>query len=413
MRIAYIDCSAGASGDMLLAALLDAGLPLDPVRRELRGLIPDLELECKSVLKAGIHALSLSVRSRAEQPARTLKRVEEILLSSGLPDRVKHESYHIFADLAEVEARIHGLTPDQVHFHELGGVDTIVDIVGTVLGFREMAIDEVWASPLDLGEGQVETEHGTLPIPAPATLELCRGAAVCSHSHGEATTPTGAALVTRLAAGFGGLPRMRVDKIGYGAGSRDTPHPNVLRLIIGESPAQAAVPGTGRETDICVLEANIDDMNPEFYDHIAAGLLQRGAFDVFLTPVQMKKLRPGTLVTVLVPPALVDEAVAILIRESTTLGVRIRPETRVVAHRQWLTVDILGHEVRVKHSSYDGQLTNIAPEHEDCRRAALATGRPLKWVYAEASCVALRQLEQSVPCGALWPGPKGPPMAGN
>ncbi len=300
MKIAYFDCIGGASGDMILGALLDAGLPLATLQERLAALpLRDFALDARRVSKNGFSATKVDVVVRDDAPERHLAEIAAIVEAGDLAPGIKERALAIFRRLAEVEAGIHGTTLDHVHLHELGGVDTIVDVVGCLVGLDALGIERVYASPLPLGRGFIQAAHGQIPLPAPATVALLRGAAIVgSDIEKETVTPTGAALLTALAAGFGPIPAMTLTAVGYGAGGRDLPIPNVVRLLIGDG---AAPTHLGVES-VVILETNIDDLNPQVYDYVMARLFKAGALDVFLTPIQMKKNRPGTLLRVICRP---------------------------------------------------------------------------------------------------------------
>jgi uncharacterized protein (TIGR00299 family) protein len=396
MNIAYFDCIAGASGDMILGALLDAGLPEATLREELAGLgLDDFDLKYHHVLKNGFSATKVDVLATDDVPARHLSEIEAIITGSRLSPGIKERASAMFRRLAEVEAGIHATSLDQIHLHELSGMDTIVDVVGALVGLEALGIERVYASPLPMGRGFVRGEHGSIPLPAPATLALLtQGAAsgkgiplVGVDLEAELVTPTGAVILSSLATAFGPIPPMTLAAVGYGAGGRDLPIPNVLRLLVGE---KAEPDGAMAET-LTSLETNVDDLNPEIYDYVMARLFDAGALDVFISPIQMKKNRPATLVRVLCRPADADALMAILFAETSTLGVRQQLLTRHCLARTIHTVETPYGSVRVKVAGLgDGQV-KAAPEYEDCRRLAEASGVPLREVYraAEAATGAL------------------------
>jgi uncharacterized protein (TIGR00299 family) protein len=396
MRIVYFDCIAGASGDMILGALLDAGLPEATLREGLAGLgLDDFDLKCHHVLKNGFSATKVDVLVADDVPARHLPEIEAIITKSSLSPGIKERATAIFRRLGEAEAGIHDTSLDQVHLHELGGVDTIVDVVGALVCLEALGIERVYASPLPMGRGFVRGDHGSIPLPAPATLALLTQGAATGEGiplvgvdlEVELVTPTGAVILSSLATAFGPIPPMTLAAVGYGAGGRDLPIPNVLRLLVGE---RATPDGAITET-LTSLETNVDDLNPEIYDYVMARLFDAGALDVFLSPIQMKKNRPATLVRVLCQPADADALMAILFAETSTLGVRQQLVTRHCLARRAHTVETPYGSVRVKVASLgDGQV-KAAPEYEDCRRLAEASGVPLREVYraAEAATEAL------------------------
>jgi len=394
MKIAYFDCIAGASGDMILGALLDAGLPEATLREGLAALrLDDFDLRLRRVVKNGFSATKVDVLVADDVPARHLPDIEAIITRSDLSSATKEQAIAIFRRLGEVEASIHGVTLDRVHLHELGGVDTIVDVVGALLGLEALGIERVYASPLPMGRGFVHGAHGLIPLPAPATLALL-SRYVSPSGEGvpvigvdlevELVTPTGAALLASLATGFGPLPPMTITAVGYGAGGRDLPIPNLLRLLVGD---QALPDGAATET-LSLLETNIDDLNPEIYDHVMARLFNAGALDVFLSPIQMKKNRPATLLRAMCRPDDANALMSILYAETSTLGVREQLVTRHCLGRAIHTVETPYGPVRVKVARWGADHFKAAPEYEDCRRLADASGVPLREVYRAAEMAA-------------------------
>jgi pyridinium-3,5-bisthiocarboxylic acid mononucleotide nickel chelatase len=307
-----------------------------------------------------------------------------------MSETAKKMAIRIFEALGAAEAKIHNTSIESVHFHELGAVDAIVDIVCAAVGAEALEVDQIICSPLNVGGGTVKCAHGTFPVPAPATVELLKDVPVYSSGlQAELVTPTGAAIVKTLAARFASFPEMKVEKSGYGAGSRDFPgHPNVVRLTMGESASMLAAK-TATET-ISVLEANLDDLNPQVFGYVMDRLLDEGALDAFAMPVQMKKNRPGTLLTVLCKPEDASKLTQLLFTETTTLGVRRRDEVRQTLARRWENVRTQWGEVRIKIASMNGTVTNYAPEYEDCRKLASAHHVPLKKVMQEATRIYLQ-----------------------
>lgn len=374
---------------MLLGALLDCGLNLSDLESALSGLdLKGWRLSAERVRRGQIDSILVEVEVTESQPERRFADILTLLEHSSLDSRVAQRSGDVFRRLGEAEAAVHGVPIGEVHFHEVGAVDAIVDIVGAVAGFHMLGVERATCSPLPLGSGWVETEHGALPIPAPATAALLQGCPTYGGPGGtELVTPTGAALVTGLCDTFGAMPPMTVRRVGYGAGSKDLPHPNCLRMFLGD----AAEPEPAAES-LVLLETNLDDMNPEFYEHVVERLLEAGALDVFVTPVIMKKSRPGSLLAALAPREKQAELMRILFRETTTLGVRVREVMRHCLEREWITVATPLGEVRVKIGKWEGRATTIAPEYEDCRRLARETGAPLKDIYDQARAAALAAL---------------------
>jgi uncharacterized protein (TIGR00299 family) protein len=401
MKIAYFDCIAGASGDMILGALLDAGLPEAALRQGLAALhLDDFDLRPRRVVKNGFSATKVDVLVADDVPARHLPEIEAIVMGSDLAPSIKEQARAIFRRLGEVEANIHDTTLDHVHLHELGGVDTIVDVVGALVGLNALGIGRVYASPLPMGRGFVQGAHGAIPLPAPATLALL---AHHTPSSGEGVpmvgvdlevelvTPTGAVLLSTLAAGFGPIPAMTLSAVGYGAGGRDLPIPNLLRLLVGD---QAAPDGAVTET-LTLLETNIDDLNPEIYDYVMARLFDAGALDVFLSPIQMKKNRPATLLRAMCRPDDANALMSILYAETSTLGVREQLVTRHCLERAIHTVETPYGPVRVKVAGWGDEHLKAAPEYEDCRRLAEVSGAPLREVYRAAEVAAERLIDQA------------------
>jgi len=387
-RIAYFDCFSGASGDMVLGALLDLGLPLDGLRAALGSLAIDYgEIAAERVLRAGVSATKFRLRpSAAADDARPdhhhhhLKHIVAAIGKSQLSDAGKARAVALFQRLAEAEAAIHNVPIENVHLHEVGAIDSIIDIVGAVHGMEWLAAERITASPLNVGGGTVECAHGTFPVPAPATARLLADVPVYAGEPAtELVTPTGALLVTGYATGFAALPPMRVRSIGYGAGDKDFKgRPNVLRVIVGDDDAAA---GTER---IVVLECEIDDMNPQLFGPLMDRLQQAGALDVFYAAVQMKKNRPGTLVTVIARPEDREALSSLLFAETTTIGVRYCDMLRDRLAREHRTIETALGPVRFKVASRDGRVLNAAPEFDDCARLAAERGVPIKDVQALA-----------------------------
>jgi uncharacterized protein (TIGR00299 family) protein len=375
---------------MMLGALMDAGADIDGLKAELAKLdLSHYELDRQTVFKKGIRACQAIVRTNVSDrphPHRRLADIRAMIDGSRLDVQCKAASIEVFTRLAQAEAIVHGTSIEEVHFHEVGAVDAIVDVVGSVIGLSLLGIEKVVCSPLNVGSGTVKCAHGILPVPAPATAELIRGRPVYSSGvAAELLTPTGAALLTTLAAEFGPMPAMTLEKVGYGAGCADLEIANLLRLAIGKSqPAACALDSE----QVAVLETNIDDMNPQVYDHLMDHLLAMGAMDVFLTPLLMKKNRPGTLLTVLCPLAMVARAAHFIIAETTTIGLRWRIDERLKAARVIRTIETDWGPIRVKVASMDGRTVNVSPEYEDCRQVAQAHKVPLKNVMEAARAAA-------------------------
>ncbi len=383
MKIAYFEAFAGASGNMILGAILDAGLELERLREGLATLpLRGYSIVTSKIKKQGIVGTFVEVKIEGPQEERRLPEIEEIIGGSSLPEKVKALSLKIFRRLAEAEAKVHNIPVEKVHFHEVGAVDAIIDVVGSVLGLELLGVDEVYVSPLHLGYGVVKSAHGLLPVPAPATMELVKGVPVYGWDvEAELLTPTGAAVLTTLARSFGSPPPFRMEKVGYGAGLWDLPFPNLLRLCIGTREEEIA----GYEEDwVTVLEANIDDMNPQWFENLMERLMEAGALDVYLTPIQMKKGRPGVKLGLILEEEKIGQALDIIFSESTTIGVRAYRVKRWKLGREEIPVLTPFGEVRVKVARKGGQILNLAPEYENCRKIAKEKGVPVKEVYQAA-----------------------------
>jgi pyridinium-3,5-bisthiocarboxylic acid mononucleotide nickel chelatase len=480
MRIAYLECFSGMSGDMFLGALVDAGVPARVLEEAVAALGVGARLEISRVVRSGISATKVDVwvegekglpreevrerirhieekalrklrgqtdgehghshepphshehqehehtghshslpgeisrvgvpapqepgaheheterasrpllhehrRSHEHSHGRGLTEIRGIISAAALSVSAKKTAIAIFEALGAAEAKIHDTSIEDVHFHEVGAVDAMVDIVCAAVGAEALGVDEIVCSPLNVGGGTVKCAHGTFPVPAPATVELLKDSPVYSSGvQAELVTPTGAAIVKTLARRFAAFPEMKIQKSGYGAGSRDFPgHPNVVRLVVGESAATASLAAKTASETVTLLEANLDDLNPQVFGYVMDRLLEEGALDVFGVPVQMKKSRPGTLLTVLCKPEDAGKLTQLIFSETTTLGVRRREEVRQTLARRWENVLTQWGEVRMKVASMNGTVTNYAPEYEDCRRIAAEHHVPLKTVMGEA-----------------------------
>jgi len=384
MRAAYFDCFSGISGDKELAALVALGWPVKELERELDKLdLFDYQIEAEKVAKKGITSTQINISIKEDKKERKLKDILSILDKSKLEEKIKEQSRAIFIRLANVEAKIHGKSPEEIHFHELGGLDTIIDVVGAVAGMKYLGIDKVYSSSLSLGKGFVKCSHGTIPVPAPATLELLKGIPVCgSNIEAELVTPTGAAIISTLAENFGQMPPMKIDNIGYGAGQRDLPIPNLLRVSLG------MLKNAYEEDVVSLIQTNIDDMNPEFYEHIADRLFHQGALDVFLTPIQMKRTRPATMLSVITDEEKTEKMLELIFDETTTLGVRISKMKRRKLNREDRKVATKYGKIEVKIGKLNGMVKNISPSYEECRKIATRLNIPLKKIYQEAKQAA-------------------------
>jgi pyridinium-3,5-bisthiocarboxylic acid mononucleotide nickel chelatase len=457
MRIAYLECFSGISGDMFLGALIDAGVPPRLLEDTVAALDVGARLEISRVVRSGISATKVDVwvdgekdlpreeywakqgdgardpapgkadhdhdhehhhqhehqlphtgaDLRAGVPApheyshdhfhshgRGLTEIREIIGRAAISATARMTAIAIFEALGAAEAKIHATSIEKVHFHEVGAVDAMIDIVCAAVGAESLGVDAIVCSSLNVGSGSVQCAHGTFPVPAPATLELLKDAPVYSSGlQAELVTPTGAAIVKTLATSFAAFPEMKIEKSGYGAGSRDFPgHPNIVRLTIGEAASQLAAT-TSSET-VTVLEANLDDLNPQVFGYMLDRLFEDGALDAFGVPVQMKKNRPGTLLSVLCKPEDASKLTQLIFTESTTLGVRRRDAVRQTLARRWENVRTQWGDVRIKIASMNGTVTNYAPEYEDCRTIAAANRVPLKTVMQEATQAYLGKNEK-------------------
>ena len=379
MKIAYFDCISGASGDMILGALVDAGLPFERLQNDLALLKLDgYQLQARPVVKNGFKATKVDVLVSEDVPERHLKEILTQVESSQVPETIKMKASALFTRLGEIEAGIHGKSVDQVHLHELGGIDTMVDVIGAFLGLQALGVERVSASPLPLGRGFVRGAHGQIPLPSPATVALLKGVPVTgSDLNFELVTPTGAALLTALAETFGPIPTMQLEAIGYGAGGWDLPIPNVLRLLLGE---QTRFDTSIIET-LVTLETNIDDLNPQAYEYLMGRLFENGALDVSLTPIQMKKNRPALQVWVLCRPQDETSLGKILFEETSTLGIRRSLVERHSLPRSFQTVETPYGSVKVKLAHLSNGKKRPAPEYEDCKRIAQEKGVSLWEVY--------------------------------
>jgi uncharacterized protein (TIGR00299 family) protein len=394
VRIAYFDTFSGISGDMTVGALLDLGVPLGTIEAAVQAVgLRGVTLASERVERCGIAATKFHVHGADDHdsghhhhhPHRPYAEVRDLVAGSGLEPGVRDQALAVFARLAEAEGAAHGVPPDSVEFHEVGAVDAIVDVVGAVAGLHHLGVERAWVAPLPLGQGMIHAAHGPLPVPGPAVVSLLAGRAVRFEDGGaELVTPTGAALVAALT-DAGTVPPLRIEAVGHGAGTRELPdRPNLLRLVLG-----TPVVETGSD-DVIVLEATIDDMNPEFYEHVLERLLAAGAKDAFLTPVVMKKSRPGVTLSVLVAPADRDRLAAIVFAETSTIGLRWTPWTRVVLPRESRRVETAYGAVSVKLATAPDGTVNVAPELDDCRRVAAERGVPLKLVHQAAVAAAVR-----------------------
>lgn len=394
MTLAWFGCHAGASGDMFLGALVDAGAPLDRLQAAVDAIgVEPVRLRASAVTRQGLGATLVEVRVARTHVVRTWGNIRGMLEAAHLDEPVRHRALDVFARLARAEAAAHRVSPEQVHFHEVGALDAIADVVGTCAGLHELGITEAVASPVALGNGMVRGEHGLLPVPGPAVLALLSEAEAPVYSGDvphEMCTPTGAALLAATVSRWGGLPPMRVTASGYGAGGRDLQEvPNALRVVLGEPVAVAAQPGSA-----LLLEANVDDLDPRVWPSVLARLLEAGASDAWLTPILMKKGRPAHTLSVLTGLEHADAVRRVVFRESSTIGMREHQVGKHALVRETRTVTVDGVAIRVKVSSLDGEPVNISPEFDDVAAAAARLGRPVKAVLAAATAAAHEQAGQ-------------------
>jgi len=388
IRIAYFDCYSGISGDMILGALVDLGVDLKKIREGLKtlGLSKGYEIKSRIVKRGLISGIKVDVVVKpVRRPhSRNFKDIKTLIEQSGLSPKIKSNAVEIFKRIAKAEAKAHNTSIDKVHFHEVGAVDSIVDIVGGVLGMEMLNVQRIIASPLNVGEGFVECTHGTLPVPAPATLKLLEGIPCFSTGiKKELVTPTGAGMIGFFAENFQSLPRMKVLKSGYGAGDHVVEKtPNMLRVILGE------LEGQGETQSMTMVETNIDDMNPEFYEHVMELLFKAGAVDVTFTPVIMKKSRPAVTLSVMTPDEKKEKVAKILLSETSTFGVRYYEVNRITLDRKIQTLKTPYGQVKVKVGSLDGGILKISPEYEDCKKIARREKLPIKKVYEDVRKLA-------------------------
>jgi uncharacterized protein (TIGR00299 family) protein len=388
--VAYLDCVGGVAGDMLLGALLDAGAQASALDALIGALGFDgrVTIQAERVQRAAIGATQVHVTEAEPETGRSASELLATVAAAALPPRVRERSIDALSRIAAVEASIHGVDPDEVHFHELGGLDTVIDVVGAFVLMDALGIDRVVCSPLPFARGVTGTAHGPIPTPGPATLELLRGAQlVGTDAAAELVTPTGAAIVAVAADGWGELPAVTLDAVGYGAGTRELPdRPNVLRVVIGHTADDPVATSM-----VVLLEANLDDLVPELVPDAVQRCSEAGALDVWVAPVQMKKGRPGIIVSALARPGDERAVAAALLEHTTTLGVRVTPMHRYELDRRIDEVEIDGLRIRIKVGVLDGRVVNVAPEHDDCAAVATATGRPVKEIWAEALGAATRE----------------------
>jgi uncharacterized protein (TIGR00299 family) protein len=387
MKTLYFDCFAGASGDMILGALVGAGADAQALREQLQLLdVSNFDVTFETVDRSGIGATRAHVRTKEEHHHRHLSTILKIITQSRLADTVKSRAARIFTRLAEAEARVHNIAVEKVHFHEVGAMDAIIDVVGACIGFELLGVERFVASPLHVGSGMVEMAHGKFPIPAPAVVELLHDVPTyASEIQGELLTPTGAAIISTLCESYGAMPAMSVTASGYGAGKREYERfPNALRVMIGETEGDAG------DEKLLVVETNLDDVSPQIVGHVMERAFERGALDCYFTPVQMKKNRPGVLISIICRPADRESLYQLLFDETTTLGVRSYEVSRRALARESVLVETQFGALRVKVARRDGRIVNATPEFDDCRAAARKWDAPLRDVEAAARAAFLK-----------------------
>lgn len=386
MKIAYFDCFSGISGDMIIGALLDLGLDFKYLKKELKKLkLEDYRIESKKVIKNEISAtkfnvIELNKNHEPHHEERNLKEINKIIDKSKLENQIKNTIKKIFLKIATVEAKIHKKPVNKIHFHEIGSIDTIIDVVGAVIGFKKLGIGKIYCSRLNTGTGFIEFSHGKFPIPAPATAEILKDVPIYHNNiKAELVTPTGAAIIKNLADKFGEMPAMKLEKIGYGAGSKDLKQPNILRVFFGEFDDDFEK----FNEKIMIMETNIDNMNPEIFPYVIERLMENGALDTYLTSIIMKKNRPGIKISVLCGKNDIDKLSKIIFEETTTLGIRIFPAGRKKLDREIKTIKTKYGKIRIKISKLNGKVQNITPEYEDCVKISRKYKIPLRKVYEE------------------------------
>ena len=386
---AYFDCYSGISGDMVLGALVDLGLSIDDLREALKSLpVGGYEVDSTRVSRCGIGATLVRVNVTEKQPHRHLSAIEKIIGESTFNEHVKTRALAAFRLIGEAEAEIHGVPIEKIHFHEVGAVDAIVDIVGAIWGMDRLGVQRVLASPVAVGSGTVHTAHGEMPVPAPATARILQGVPVFTGPiAAELTTPTGAAILRTVASVFGPMEGFRIQKTAYGAGSREHPgQTNYLRVHLGED-SGPALPVESRK--LAIVQTEIDDMPGEVFGHVFEQLFAAGCLDVHMTSVQMKKQRPGTSIQALVDPADVDRIIEILLRQTSTVGVKVVPCDRYCLARRFEEIETDIGRIKVKVGLWGGEVLKATPEYEDCRRIAGQTGLPLSAVFLRANAAIM------------------------
>jgi hypothetical protein len=388
MKIAYFDCFSGISGDMIIGSMLDAGIDFEKLKAEILKLnLTGYKLSAEKVLRNGITGTKFSVDAAEDHPHRTFRDISGIITKSSLDENIKIKIHSIFKRIAEAEGKIHSVFPDEVHFHEIGAVDSIIDIAGAVIGLDLLGIEKVYSSKINTGSGFANSMHGKIPVPAPATVELLRGIPVFdSGIKFEITTPTGAGIIAELCSNFGNLPDMKISQTGYGAGSRELEAPNLLRIITGDIETESIM-----ET-VSVLETNIDDLNPQIYEYVMSKLFSAGALDVYIIPCIMKKSRPGSILKIICETGSEKKIADIIARETTTSGIRISRENRFRFNRRFEKVETPFGTINVKIIFDEDEILTVSPEFDDCSKAALKHNVPVKKVIDSAKEMAQKIL---------------------
>lgn len=384
MNILYFDCFSGISGDMAVGALLDLGVPTSHLKTSLEklGITDEYAIKINKCKKNSIECVDFNVEIKEKEiikhhhHGRNLFDIEMLIDNSTLNNNIKKLSKEMFLIIADAEAKVHGKPVDQVHFHEVGAIDSIIDIISTAICIDYLKPDKIISSPINTGKGFVKCQHGIIPVPAPATFNILQGVSIYNDEREfELTTPTGAAIIKTLAKESSSFPPMKVKNVGYGCGKRDTEKPNLLRVILGE----------GDSYETCILEATIDDMNPQLYGHLMDKLFEAGAKDVYYTPVYMKKNRPGVVVTITVPSTKEEAVKNIMFKETTTIGIRKFKIERTELEREFRTISTTYGDMKFKISKFNGQITNVSPEYEDIKLAAEKFNLPMKDIYMNAN----------------------------
>ncbi len=389
MKTIYFDCFAGVSGDMILGACIDSGVPISFLKQELQKLKVDgFDVSEKKVAKHSITGTHVIVATEEQHHHRTLPIITEIINNSSLSEYVKTHAKKVFHNLAEAEAKIHGTTIDKIHFHEVGALDAIVDIVGAIICFEYLQVEQIYVSKIHVGSGCIKCAHGTMPLPAPATMELLAGIPIFSTGiEKELTTPTGAAILKTMATSFGVMPMIQIKSIGYGCGTRDLDIPNMLRIMVGN--VDDAHDKKYETDEVIQIETNIDDMNPQLFEHLSSQLFEIGILDITLTQTLMKKQRPAVILTVLVEDDLQDKVIDKIFAETTTIGLRLQKIKRLKLAREIKVVQTPYGDISVKYSMVDGKAVQIKPEYDDCKKAALQHNQPLAKIIETAKNQAL------------------------